>query len=91
MDEGPSTAHQQQQDVCSLKKTKKIRKIVRAAFQHLVSKKAVPLVCKVCSSSFTEKAIAVSMNAWNCSGLDSWALRMMRVVENGQLIVNRIR
>ena len=24
-------------------------------------------------------------------GLDSWDLRMMRVVENGQLIVNRIR
>ena len=42
-------------------------------------------------SSFTEKAIAVFMNAWKCFGLDSWALRMMRVVENGQLIVNRIR
>ena len=42
-------------------------------------------------SSFTEKAIAVSMNAWKCSGLDSRALRMMRVVENVQLIVNRIR
>ena len=40
-------------------------------------------------SSFTEKA--VSMNAWKCFGLDSWDLRMMRVVENGQLIVNRIR
>ena len=42
-------------------------------------------------SSFTEKAIAVSMNARKCSGLDSRGLRMMRVVENGQLIVNRIR
>ena len=41
--------------------------------------------------SFTEKAIAVSMNAWKRFGLDSWDLRMMRVVENGQLIVNRIR
>ena len=35
-------------------------------------------------SSSTEKAIAVSMNAWKCFGLDSWGLRMMRVVENGQ-------
>ena len=25
------------------------------------------------------------------TGLNSWALRMMRVVKNGQLIVNRIR
>ena len=41
--------------------------------------------------SFTEKAIAVSTNARKCSGLDSRGLRMMRVVENGQLIVNRIR
>ena len=41
--------------------------------------------------SVTEKAIAMSMNAWKCSGLDSWALRMMRMVENGQLIFSRIR
>ena len=34
--------------------------------------------------SFAERAIAASMNAWKCSGLDSWGLRMMRVVENGQ-------
>ena len=34
-------------------------------------------------SSLTEKAIAASMNAWKCFGLDSWDLRMMRVVENG--------
>ena len=42
-------------------------------------------------SSFTKKAIAVSMNAWKCSCLDSRALRMMIVLEDGQLIVNRTR
>ena len=35
-------------------------------------------------SSFTEKAVAVSTNAWNCSCLDSWDLKLM---ENGQLMV----
>ena len=33
-------------------------------------------------SSFTEKAIAVSMNAWKCSGLDSWAMRFAKIPEN---------
>ena len=40
-------------------------------------------------SSFTKKAIAVSMIAWKCSCLDLWALRMMSVVENGQLIISQ--
>ena len=39
-------------------------------------------------SSSTEKAIAVSMNAWKCSCLDSWALRRMKLMEYGQLIAN---
>ena len=32
--------------------------------------------------SFTEKAIAVSMNAWKCSGLDSRALRRKEMVDD---------
>ena len=32
--------------------------------------------------SFTEKAIAVSMNAWKCSGLDSRALRSKGMVDD---------
>ena len=33
-------------------------------------------------SSFTEKAIAVSMNVWKCSGLDSKALRRKGIVDD---------
>ena len=32
--------------------------------------------------SFTEKAIAASMNAWKCSGLDSRALRRKEMVDD---------
>ena len=39
----------------------------------------------------TSLNIAASMNAWRRSCLDSRALKMMRVEEYGQLIVNRIR
>ena len=35
----------------------------------------------ICSS--TEKAVAVSMNAWKCSFLDSRALWRMKLMENG--------
>ena len=33
-------------------------------------------------------AVAVFMNAWKCFCLDSWALRKMRMVENGIFIKN---